>query len=56
MKHARCNQMAFFNNELLKAVTQTKLRNIFIQKRSAYTLSRGLRCASYYTFTPHFMW
>ena len=34
-KHARGNQMPFFNKELSKAImTQTKLRNIFLQNRS----------------------
>ena len=34
-KHARGNQMPFFNKELSKAImTRTKLRNIFLQNRS----------------------
>ena len=34
-KHARGNQMAIFNNELFEAImTQTKLRNIFLQNMS----------------------
>ena len=34
-KHARGNQMSFFNKELSKAImTRTKLRNIFLQNRS----------------------
>ena len=34
-KHARGNQMPFFNKELSKAImTRTKLRNIFQQNRS----------------------
>ena len=33
-KHARGNQMSFFNKELSKAMTRTRLRNIFLQNRS----------------------
>ena len=34
-KHARGNQMPFFNKELSKVImTRTKLRNIFLQNRS----------------------
>ena len=34
-KHARGNQMSFFNKDLSKAImTRTKLRNIFLQNRS----------------------
>ena len=34
-KHARGNQMPFFNKELSKAImTRTKLRNILLQNRS----------------------
>ena len=34
-KHARGNQMSFFNKELSKAImTRTKLRNIFLQNKS----------------------
>ena len=49
-KHARGNQMPFFNKELSKAImTRTKLRNIFLQNRSEenrirYTKQRNL-CA-----------
>ena len=33
-KHARGNQMSFFDEELSKAImTRTKLRNIFLQNR-----------------------
>ena len=50
-KHARGNQMPFFNKELSKAImTRTKLRNIFLQNRSEenrirYTKQRNL-CVS----------
>ena len=34
-KHAQSNQIPFFNKELSEAIiTRTKLRNIFLQKRS----------------------
>ena len=51
-KHARGNQMPFFNKELSKAImTRTKLRNIFLQNRSEenrilYTKQRNF-CLSF---------
>ena len=51
-KHARDNQMPFFNKELSKAVmTQTKLQNILLQNwnrenRIRYTKQRNL-CLSF---------
>ena len=51
-KHARGNQMSFFNKELSKAImTRTKLRNIFLQNRSEgnrirYTKQRNF-CLSF---------
>ena len=50
-KHARGNQIPFFNKELSKAImTWTKLRNIFLQNRSEenrlrYTKQKNL-CVS----------
>ena len=47
-KHTRGNQLPFFNKKLSKAImTQTKLRNIFLQNRSEenripYTKQRNL--------------
>ena len=48
-KHARGNQMFFFNKDLSKAImTRTKLRNIFLQNRSEenkirYTKQRNFK-------------
>ena len=47
-KHARGNQMLFFDKELSKAImTRTKLRNIFLQNRSEENRKRYTKQANF---------
>ena len=48
-KHARGNEMPFFNKELSKAIMKrTKLRNIFLQNRSEENRIRYTKQGNFY--------